>query len=53
MHLLDKVYPKQYQQLSFIFDEYEEIENESNEKELSSFNQKLKKGLDYNPKKDN
>lgn len=47
MTMLDTAFPKQYQQLSFIFDEPIEL-NES--KNLSEFDKKLKKALDYNPK---
>jgi hypothetical protein len=47
MTMLDTAFPKQYQQLSFIFDE---PADEPPKPELSDFNSKLKQALDYNPK---
>jgi hypothetical protein len=47
MIMLDTAFPKQYQQLSFIFDDYED-----KLPKLSSFDQTMKKALDYDPNKD-
>ena len=46
MIMLDDAFPKQYQQLSLLFDEEEAIR----EPELSSFDKSLKQALDFNPK---
>lgn len=47
MVMLDKAFPKQYQQLSLIFDE---PADEQPKKQLSDFDQKLNTALNYNPK---
>jgi P63C domain. len=48
MEMLDTAFPKQYQQMSFLFDESDETNNEP----LSNFNKNVKQALDYNPNKD-
>lgn len=49
MTMLDKAFPKQYQQLSFIFDET--LPQTTKNPELSDLNEKLTKAIEYNPKK--
>lgn len=48
MSLLDTAFPKQYQQMTLLFNE----ESNEDSKTLSDFDMKLKKGLDFNPKED-
>ena len=48
MIMLDTAFPKQYQQLSLIFDD----ETADELPQLSSFDQSLKAALEYNPKED-
>jgi hypothetical protein len=51
MDMLDVVFPKQYQQISMIFDAPPPIELKSKELPLlSDFNEKLEQGLNWNPK---
>lgn len=52
MEMVDRAFPKQYQQLDFIFDTPpKNLEAASQQEDLSDFNQKLKTALDYKPEK--
>lgn len=47
MNMVDTAFPKQYQQMSFLFPE---TETDDKKNLISDFDEKLKKGLDFNPK---
>ena len=52
MTFLDTAFPKQYQQLSLLFDEPAPPKQIAPHSNLSSFNKKLVTALNYNPKED-